>query len=66
MKKTIMEKLGLEPKRLLNKKICMDRVRFLEKKLAKDAYKGKLRESAVYYKGWYKWLAKKGGSRKAA
>lgn len=63
MAKTYLEKMGLEPVRKLNKKICMKRVKYLQKQIDKGAFKGRLLAQARYYKSWYGSLAKRGGSR---
>jgi len=66
MKKTYLEKLGLKPVEELNKKICLERKKHLEKKIENGRLKGRLLAQAKYYRNWYGWLAKKGGSRKAS
>jgi hypothetical protein len=63
MKKTIMERLGLEPVRKLNKTICLERTKYLRNKLEKNGYRGELVDYAKYYANWYSWMAKQGGSR---
>jgi hypothetical protein len=62
-KKTYLQKLGLEPVRKLNKKICRERVKFLKAQIKEEAYEGKLLERAKYYANWYKWMADNGGTR---
>lgn len=71
---TYLEKMGLKPVPKLTKKICAHRVAYLEKAIKAGKFKGKLRDQAMYYKGWYKWVAtsdrmsggKKKSSKKAA
>lgn len=63
MSKTIMEKLGLEPVRKLNKAICLKRSRKLLKDLKASAVPASLKAHARYYARWYSWLAANGGHR---
>lgn len=63
MKKTYLEQMGLEPVRHLNKKICRDRVTYLQKKIKGKAFKGALLAKAKYYVNWYGWMAENGGHR---
>jgi hypothetical protein len=63
MKKTIMEQLGLETVKKLNKTICMERVRFLRGKLRQDKVPARLERHAKYYASWYGWMAENGGTR---
>lgn len=65
-RKTYMEKLGLEPVRELTKKICNQRVEHLKRGIAQRRWSGSLLERAKYYANWYAWMARHGGSRKAA
>ncbi len=64
-KKTYLEKMGLEPVDKLNKRICNERVTYLEKKIKRHEFEGKLLKQAKYYVQWYSWMAKNGGSRAA-
>lgn len=63
MKKTILEKLGLDPVRKLSKKICVERVKILRKKIESGRVPKDLKKHAVYYANWYGWMAENGGSR---
>lgn len=63
MKKTFLEKLGLEPVEKLTKKICNDRVRYLKKAMKEEAIPPSLLPKARYYASWYSWMAKNGGTR---
>lgn len=63
MRKTIMEKLGLEPVRKLNKTICLERVRKLQARIRSGRIPKHLSRHADYYSQWYGWLAKNGGHR---
>lgn len=62
-KKTYLEKLGLEPVKKLNKKICYERVQTLEDLLETDKLSGKLKAQAKYYANWYWWMYENGGTR---
>jgi hypothetical protein len=63
MKKTIMEKLGLEPVRKLNRSICLARVKELRRKLDAEDISSRLVPQAQYYARWYAWMARNGGTR---
>lgn len=63
MKKTILEKLGLKPVRKLSKRICVERVRALRKRIDSGRIPKDLKKHAVYYANWYSWMADNGGSR---
>ena len=63
MKKTIMERLGLEPVNKLNKTICRERVRELKKRIEAGKIPKSLQDHAEYYARWYAWMAKNGGTR---
>ena len=65
MKKTYLEKMGLEPVDKLNKSICKKRVLLIKKKLKRNEFSGRLRKQAMYYANWYSWLLKNGGTRSA-
>lgn len=63
MAQTFLEKMGLKPVHKLNKTICLERVRFLRKKIEAGKFEGRLLKQAQYYAGWYKWMANNGGKR---
>lgn len=62
-KKSVMEKLGLEKVRKCTAKICRERSKFLQKKIDQGKFEGKLLYYARYYRSWYGWLSKNGGTR---
>jgi len=63
MKKTIMERLGLTPVRKLNKTICQERVKKLQSDIRKGDVPKALIDYAEYYRRWYAWMARNGGTR---
>lgn len=66
MARTYLEKMGLKPVEKLNKKICLERVRVLRKKIDSGKFTGRLLKQARYYRGWYQWIADNGGQRPKA
>jgi len=64
-RKTYLEKMGLRPEDRLTKKKCKDRVKYLDSMIKKNKYSGLILQRAKYYRNWYGWLAKNGGTRAA-
>jgi translation initiation factor IF-3 len=62
-KQTTIEKLGIRIRPKIDRAECERRVKRLTRGIEKDEYTPRLREVAIRYRAYYKWLAAHGGTR---